>query len=1003
MSGVFDRPGPRWFTIAAERPFLADLARGALAALEPEGALADAVLLMPTRRAARSLAHALLEAAPGRALILPQIRVIGDLDEGEPPFEAGDVALDFPPAISPWRRRFELTGLVAERQRLLGRGHDAVSALSLADALAAFLDGCHIEEVDPADRIATLVEGDLAQHWKQSADFLDLALRAWPARLRELGLMDVAERRVALLRGLAQQWTATPPRQPIIAAGSTGSAPSSADLLRTIAEAPRGCVVLPGLDVDLAEAAWEEVGEPHPQFTLSRLLDRAGVARGDVVAWPPVAPTRAGRWRRRLISEALRPPARTADWLEQIEAIKAEGARSGVDAIAEGLRGLSVVTARTEEEAATVAALLLRETLETPGKTAALISPDAGLARRVSARLRRWNITADSSAGRPLTTAPVAVLATLLAGLGVDAADPVGLLAVLKHPLTRLGRAAEELDAARRVIEEKSLRGPRLSDLRAVVAKLVSEAPPGLDDAVDLVERLGAALDLARAPFETGAATVGAASVALTTALEALCEDERGDSGAAWSGLAGEALAGVLQAMIGESAAMPEVTPSGFWELLEALLAGETIRAGGASHPRLQILGVLEARLVRADRLILAGLEEGSWPRAPAIDPFLSRPMRTALGLPPPERRIGLSAHDFAQAACAPEVVLLNADRRGGAPALASRWLWRLRTLIEGAKTKLPVREDVLAWARALDAPLVDPPVSLKTATRPAPTPPFPARPRKLAVTDIEQWVRDPYGLYAKKILRLRRMDRPDEPVEALARGSAVHKAFELFAKAHPGELPLDGNDRFVEFLVGALISAGMPRSRMARERTLAARMALWAMEFERRRRPGAELLVETTGVHHFETQGGLFTLTARADRIEARDGRADILDFKTGLPPSARMVRVGFAPQLTLTGAILAAGGFAELGPRPAGDLTYVRVSGGRTPGLEITPDPGAAIDLVEAAIAGLRRRVEAYDDPATPYTSWVAPQFIGRQGGDYDHLARLWEWYVVGETEIA
>ena len=435
--------------------------------------------------------------------------------------------------------------------------------------------------------------------------------------------------------------------------------------------------------------------------------------------------------------------------------------------------------------------------------------------------------------------------------------------------------------------------------------------------------------------------------------------------------------------------------------MFEALLSGETLRSGGASHSRLQILGVLEARLVRADRLILAGLEEGSWPRAAAIDPFLSRPMRISLGLPPPERRIGLSAHDFAQAASAPEVILLNSERRGGSPAIASRWLWRLRTLVSGAALKLPERDDVLGWARSLDAPIADPPESLKTAARPAPKPPFGARPRELPVTDIEQWVRDPYGLYAKKILRLRALERPNEPVEARARGIAVHKAFEDFFKAHPRELPDDPHDRFSDLLIAALEAAGMPVARMARERHLAARMALWAISFERRRRPGAELAVEQRGIHSFEAAKGRFTVTARADRIESRGDRADVLDFKTGQPPSAKQVRAGFAPQLTLTGAILAAGGFVELGPRGPGDLVYVRVTGGRIPGLEIQPDPKNSAALITAALEGLRRRVDIFDDEATPYTSWAAPQFIGRYGGDYDHLARLWEWHVVGESD--
>nr|MDQ2861059.1 double-strand break repair protein AddB [Pseudomonadota bacterium] len=471
MSGFLDTPSPRWFTIGAHRPFLEDLAAGvwkALASAGPE-ALAEATILIPTRRAARSLAEAFLKAAGTKAVLLPQIRALGDLDEGEPPFEAGDIALDLRPAISPMRRRFELAGLVVEHEGLLERSLDAGSALDLADALAGFLDGCQIEEVGDPAAVDALVEGELARHWQVSARFLNLALEAWPRRLAALGLIDVAERRVTLMRALASLWGDRPPTDVLIAAGSTGAAPAAADLLAAIAAAPKGCVVLPGLDKSLADAAWAEVDEAHPQGSMKRLLERSGIARPDVRDWDPVREAEGrGRWRRRVINEALRPPVATADWRHQIAALRAEDQKAGVDPIAEGLAGLVSLTAAGEEEAATVAALLLRETLETPGKTAALITPDAALARRVSARLTRWNITADSSAGQPLAAAPVAVLASLIARALADPTDPVALLGIAKHSLTRLGRTEGTSEGGLRSLERYGLRGPRPADWEAL-------------------------------------------------------------------------------------------------------------------------------------------------------------------------------------------------------------------------------------------------------------------------------------------------------------------------------------------------------------------------------------------------------------------------------------------------------------------------------------------------------------------------------------------------------
>ncbi len=1017
---LFGQPGPRWFTIAAHRPFVEDLAARLHAELSPLGpeALSDAVVLTPTRRAARGLMEAFVKVGGGRALLLPRIRALGDLDEGEPPFEPGELALDLAPAISPWRRRFELARLVVEHQHRFERSLDASGALELADALAGFLDSLQIEEVGSVGAVESWVDVEMARHWRISADFLKLAIEIWPRRLAELGLVDVTARRVALLNALAARWRESPPAEVLIAAGSTGTAPATARLLGVIAGAPKGCVVLPGLDQDLADTAWAEVGEQHPQGAMKRLLELNHIQRGEVRAWSAAGPGDArGRWRRRIINEALRPAEATADWLGQIEALRQEAAQAGVDPFAEGLAGLSVITARTEHEAAATAALLLREVLETPGRTAALITPDSVLARRVSAQLARWGILADSSAGASLAGFPVGELAALVARVSADRADPVALLAILKHPLTRLGLEPAVLDARRRTLERYGLRGPRPRDRVDIAARLEAAGvdrdgqPVSADrlcelaDAGRLFGALKATLDLALAHYTGDTATPGEAARGLAEALQALAEGpDPGDFGALWAGAAGEAAVELLSALIDESDGLPEVLPEQFAELVEGLLAGVTVRTGAGNHPRLRILGAIEARLIRADRLILAGLEEGVWPAPAPVDPFLSRPMRKTAGLPPPERRIGLSAHDFAQAACAPDVVLLNTQRRGDAPAVASRWLWRLRTLARGAGIELPSRPQMLDWARALDAPVEPPPASLKTATRPRPTPPVAARPRKLPVTGVERWVRDPYAIYAREILKLRPLERPDEPVEARARGTAIHAAFERFAREHPGELGEIAHRAFSDILLEELFAAGVPAPRLTRERALAANVAPWVIALERRRRPGARLLIEQSGQYSFTTAGGDFIVTAKADRIELRAATADIIDFKTGAAPSKKQVESGLSPQLTLTAAILHHGGFVEADQAHPRELVYVRVSGGRVPGREeVRAGEGESLDLALRALEGLRKRVESFDLEATAYTSWAAPQFIDQYDGDYDHLARLWEWHVIGEGEAA
>ncbi|CAN5137738.1 double-strand break repair protein AddB [soil metagenome] len=1005
--------GGRWFTLPPHRPFLHDVA-GALHAmlgdLGPE-ALSQAVVLTPTRRTARALAEAFVTVAKGRAVLLPQIRTLGDLDEGEAPFEPGDIAVDLPPAVTPQRRRFELAGIVTRNADILGRPVDALGALHLADALALFLDAVHIEEAK-VDGLAltALAPPELAKHWEVSTKFLALALELWPLRLAELGLVDATQRRTQLIRTLARRWAQAPPEGVLVAAGAKGESSAEIDLLCAVARAPRGAVFLPGLDADLAPEAWAQIEESHPQFTLKTLLDRAGVSRAQVQPWIKEREADAvhGKNRLRVVNEALRPAASTDAWPQVIEALRPTGWKAGdPDPVADGLDGLTVLSAANDDDAAAQCALLLREALETPGRTAALVTPDPALARRVSARLARWGVLVDSSAGAPLDRQPAGSLMALMAALAADPADPGALLAVAKHPLVRLGRPSMELDLARRQLERYGPRGPRPRGWAELLQRLEADEPRKRKEqpqAKALGRALQAAVERALEPFaETGASAAPAAVRALAEALELACSDEKGAPGELWSGPGGEEAAKLTADLVEDAKGLPPVTPHAFADVMGALLRGVLVRPGAHAHPRLRILGLIEARLIRSDLVILAGLEEGSWPRPAATDPILSRAMRKALGLPSPERRIGVSAHDFAQAACGPEAVLIASYRRGGQPATRSRWLWRLEMLAKGADLKLPGRPSVAAWARALDAapPEEDVPPSLKLAERPAPTPPVALRPRRLAATRVEEWIRDPYATYARYILDLKSLDRPDLPLEARARGTAVHNAFETFATAHP-DLPWGEAAEFEGLLIDALRGAGLTEAGLARERPLARRLGVWAAELESQRRPSAKLVIEEKGEMTFAAPGGPFTLEAKADRLEVRPDRIDVIDFKSGGLSSKKEVKSGLAPQLTLTAAIAKAGGFPGVPALPPGELIYARVTGLRDPGaLELRME-GEAEAGADAALEGLKRRVASFDHVATPYRAKAVAKFIREDGsGDYDHLERLWEWRVVGEGD--
>ncbi|WP_428151769.1 double-strand break repair protein AddB [Brevundimonas sp.] len=1006
-----DRSGkddPRWFAIPAHRPFLEDLAAGVLDWLGDQApeTLSDATILLPNRRAARAFTSALSTLSGDRPVLLPQVRPLGDLEEDESPFTPGELGLDLPPAIAPLTRRFEMARLIVER-------HDEtlspMRALELADSLGAFLDSCHIEEVEDRERIADLAEADFAEHWQKSADFLGLVVKAWPERLAELGLVDASWRRTQLLRLLANRWDSHPPQGPVIAAGSTGTVKAAADVLKAVAKAPQGCVVLPGLDLDLSADAWDAIEEQHPQSALKRLLERAGTDRAAVRPWfrRPAEPAVEARGlaRQRLVNEALRPAEATADWRTEIARLRADAADAGqaADPIALGLQGLSVVATRTEEDAAATIALMMRETLETPhpdgkARTCALATPDLALGRRVAARLERWGVVADSSSGATLDQMPVGVLVDLAARFIADPLKPQTVLALIKHELTTLSEATPHAVAE---LEKIAFRGPRTRDWTRIEARLTKAAETrrdGQPPSEGTLARLAGATALGgRLQALAGTAALGRATPLdqaarnLTTLVEALAGID------VWAGPDGEAAASLLSQLIQGGASLGAVSPTDFAELVASLLHDTTVRTGGATHPSLRILGAIEARLVRADRMILAGLEEGVWPQGAPIDPFLSRPMRQTLGLPPPERRVGQTAQDFVQAACSPEAILIHSERRGGQPAVRSRWLWRLDMLTRGAGVEIDRPSETLAAARALDAPVAR---QGGLARRPAPKPPVDRRPRQLPVTGVERWVRDPYAVYARYVLNLRQLDRPGQSAEALARGQAVHKAVERLTLSWPDILPDDCEAQITQLLHEELTHHGFEDASMAREQPLARNAARWLAGFEMRRRArGIEIRVEEEVAMTFDAPAGPFTLTAKADRIELSSTGASILDFKTGAAPSAKQVKSGFAPQLTLTGAILAEAGLKTSGPVEPEELTYVRVVGRKVSGEAAVRASGAeASDLSMSALAGLKARVARFDDQTTPYLSWVAPQFMGNFGGNYDHLARVWEWSVAG-----
>ncbi len=980
--------------------FLDALAEGLIARFPDPLARADLLVLLPTRRACRSLREAFLRASDGQPLILPQIRPLGDVDDeelalGEEPGVAAAEQLNIPPAMPPLRREFLLTRLVLDwsRRQDGGDGIGPAQAVELARELARLIDQVDTEGLSFTE-LERLAPDSLAEHWQVTLQFLEIAGSAWPAIQAEEGAVGPAERRRLLLEAQARQWRDSPPATPIIAAGSTGSIPATAALLETIAGLPAGEVVLPGPDRSADEATWELIAEDpqHPQYGLARLLAQLGRTRDEVTDWPWGKVEARPARRAAFVNLALAPAEATADWRDRSQ-------RLDPGETAAALQGLKRIDAKSEQEEALAIALVLREAVEQPGRTAALVTPDRDLARRVASELKRWSLSIDDSAGQPLTASPPATLLRLLIDMVASDFAPVALLAALKHPLAGCGLARTNLLARVRLLEAKLLRGPRpapgLDGLRAALNH--KQESGGLsarqaDELAALLDGLAERLDpLAALEGDDELDSLLRRHIA---AAEALCATD-GESGEArlWAGEAGETLAlflgDMVQASRPKGSARLTVSLRDYAELFTGLLTGQVVRPHYGGHPRLAILGPLEARLVQPDLLVLGGLNEGVWPRETDPGPWLSRAMRRDFGLPPVERAVGLAAHDFVQALGAREVVLTRTARSAGGPSVPSRWLLRLEALMQacGIPNAVADRTQVYqAWGAALDA-TDGPPRPMAPAGF---APPLDARPKRLSVTQIETWMRDPYAIYARHVLKLRRLDPLDAAPDASDKGILIHAAMEEFVRRYPRDLPVNPEAALLEIGVEVFRALALHPAVQAYWWPRFARIAGWVAEREAERRTRLEeIFYELKGEMTLEG----FTLSARADRIERLTGGGiAILDYKTGTLPSQTAIRAGFAPQLPLEAAMAARGAFAEIGPELTEELLFWHLTGGKDRGTE-SPIKDPPMELAEQAVTGLLGLITAFADPATAY--YAAPDAARQpRSNDYAHLERLQEW---------
>lgn len=937
--------------------------------------LANVLFLLPNRRACVSLRDAFVRDNGLKPSILPQIVPIADADEDEIFLNGSansEVLRQLPPVIDNYERLFLFTRLIISKPAEYGLPEMTFAqAFALAQDLAKLMDVFYNEQLS-FDGLKNLVPEQYAVHWQETLNFLQIISKYWPQILQERGLCDMVNRKNALLKAQAEIWQNNNPSGQVVAAGITALFPGLKQLLKTIKNLPNGEIYFYGLDKQLEDEAWEQADESHPQYELKQLLEFLQISRFEVK--DAVKPHNAAR--EKLVSEMMRPALSTLEW----RSLSADSLPS------EATENLHLITTEDMGQEASAIAVIMRDTLNTASKTAALVTTDRNLARRVAAELERWQIKIDDSAGKPLHLTPVGIyLRSILEVLEADFSDS-SVLALLKSPFIRLN---SDLASVRRRVRdyELALRTPAYSGIKKEIPEKL------LQDVVLLKQTIRPLAELYANPQADF-------TVLLQTHLqvaEALSGSKNGGGDKVlWRGDDGRKAAALFSKVLPQLKVLEQIDPKQYAAVLTRLMATETVRPLYGTHPRLKILGPIEARFNQYDVVIIGEVNEGVWPVLPSSDPWMSRPMKKDFGMPLPEKAIGVMAADFCQLMCAPEVYLTRAKRVTGTPMNKSRWLLRLETVLKAYNKEA---ETLLDYKYTSLARLQDTPAVQDKIVVPAPKPPIESRPRRLSASWLERLICDPYSVFAAKILRLKQLDAPDKDLSFADYGNLIHGILEEFNTKFPQELPSDAREQLINIGLNKFQSAEISAELRAFWWPSFLKTVDWVLAQEAICRPDIKQIYnEVEGQMEFAAPAGPFIAEARADRLNFnKDGSIDIIDYKTGSIRSNKQVHAGYAPQLPIEGLIAVSGGFSKNGRKiPTGKvnkLSYWRLGNKIT---EITETDKVLAQTRE----NLQKLISAFDFETTPYLARPNPKYVPKYS-EYDHLERIKEWATEEDDE--
>ena len=899
--------------------------------------LAQVTLILPSRRAVKAIKDAFLKKTKNTALMLPHMVSLYDL-EGMLP--------DISPPIDEIEQLFILIRLIRQKQET-----SYAKAVEIAQNLALFMDELITYDV-PFEALSTLSPDDFAKHWQQTLSFLEIIGKFYPEILKERGKSAPAFYHKKLLEKIAADWKENPPAHPVIAAGFNGGLPTINRFLKEINAFENTDIILPYLDKNLTPDEWEKLDETHPQYMLRTLLKELDITPDKVCEL-----ALNENPRQNLATRMMAPVSLTHLWQKE------------TPLTSDVLKGISLMESATADEEALSIALILREVLETPNKTAALVTPNRTLAKRVIAHMRRWQVLLDDSGGTPLYQTPVG---RFFLQLAEAAASPKvkEFLILLKNPLSACGENPVLFRKKIQLLEK------RARENHEQTAFFKPDLPPGSEALFNLfVNPVPVPLEeLIRAHIQTAEAFAAS--------------DDRTAQERLWSKEDGILLSELFIKLLEHAKDLPPIEPIEYPAFLRSLLSLKSVRPKFGMHPRLDILGVMESRLQQPDLIVIGGLNEGTFPEAPSGDLWLSRPMREQLNLPLPEEKIGIAANDFIHAFMGKEVVLSRALKENGTPTIQSRWLLRMETVLKASGLTLPAKKHPLvAFLRPVP--------KVKPSERPMPCPPVSVRPNKISVTGVETWMKDPYSIYAKEILKLKKLDDLGKEPSSAEFGTAFHRILKAFLS-----LPLNErtDEKLEEISKKSFEEQGLSPERMTFLKPKFDRAMRWIKENQ----PSFIPFTEEEAHLNLNLKSGKFTLSGCADRIDIINNEATLIDYKSGTPPKPSEVRTGFAPQLLLEGFLLEKGGFKNIGTKKVAQMDYIQLSGKNEGAqvISIVNKDHPPESLIQKAEQNLMMLIDLFRDKNTPYT---ACPHAGRMldFNDYAHLERLAEWQNNQEEE--